>query len=1095
MAAAYPKCSKCGKRTPEIIFSKEGNKCMSCHHLEISSICNLPLITDGGGSGAVNSTGFKKLSRKTEKKVLRIYLPDKTSSVISQSLQTVFLADFSGSMNNYCRFFNSSSIIQKLFTLKEINLSVIPFGSSRLQGTASNGIGGYFGLGRRTTPYIIKSHQEFNQHNHCEWKTYTIQINNINKLSEKTQVLIFHGDGMFSDPNFSKHIQTLAEEGYLDNLTHFIITFSYNTSQHDKTSLIDNLKIVLAQFPHIGIQVDVISCIHQNDTESIMNKVLPIISSYQNTFNIPKDIDNKDICKIGNIIAYHKEVTATQLASYLREKPLICAQLFEAIKNIIMVNPELLVSKDSVWPTIHKVLHIIYHESGEYSKFIQDYKRELKKKGETKHIDMISKLIKSSYQDTAEFNKLMKYIAPYIIGFMVSPNNWNPDDIIDAIRQKTSILWKAQEIIPTSKVVSCDISSFNYLKNTMPGMPIIKDGSPLHIYRKALRLFWTQWTKAPMSPFLTWLCCITILTKIECEVEPPIVKMIKNAIFNDENYTIKMLCMSEDGIDAEKQPLLFNVAITSMLGNILHNYTKEFFPITFGEQEGETTVSMHKIKEQILIWKQVRKIQMVVKALQDFKYSITNYPIEVVVKGSGGSSIATSNTLMVGQVVVYTKSWQGEPWINLPTIGIVLKYTQFISNNGKICYEYIIQQLDDTEWCGKLFLKYDYIKHEDTRVHITNEKGIQNLELLIIASPLTNSEGYIIEAALPEYYAKITEINKYLMDLKETSYFTKDHIKIAGEREKVLRQIKSILGTKKAVTITEHIEVPIGKNTICQILPVQNNANVRQLVKSGANPSMTQIIELMDAPINTEEDISNYKTFNYKHIDNVFYTITITPEIYEDIIKEFEKLMIEKYGGGIQILTSIDCCVCLDEFPYSIKEFEDKIHTPKCGHKLCIECKNGIQKVYYPHGDVKQVLDMDNCCPQCRVPFVHIDERINKLYDTYKELPSEYVFMVCESLKCNNCIFSQPSAECGGTQEAFHIYCEECRKPAPDMKKCPSCDTMVQWTGGCDHITCRCGIHWCFVCENEFTEYNIYNHMETTHGGIYNTQGIMNEID
>jgi len=331
------------------------------------------------------------------------------------------------------------------------------------------------------------------------------------------------------------------------------------------------------------------------------------------------------------------------------------------------------------------------------------------------------------------------------------------------------------------------------------------------------------------------------------------------------------------------------------------------------------------------------------------------------------------------------------------------------------------------------------------------------------------------------------------MDLKGDGIFTRDYESIPGAREKVIKHVKSMLGTKKAQTITERITIPINKDNLCQILPVPNNVNIRKLVKSGANPSMEQIIELIDASINTEEEISNYRTFDYKHTDGVFYTITIVREIYTDIIKQFEKLILEKYGGGIQILTSIDCCVCLEEFPYSIKDFEDKIYTPICGHKLCIECKNDIQKTYIPHGETKQVLDMDNCCPQCRVAFKHTDERINKLYSIHKQLPSEYVFMVCLSEKCNHCIFAQPSPECGGGAEALHTYCDECRKPAPDMKKCPSCDTMVQWTGGCDHITCGCGAHWCFVCETEFTSATIYNHLSTEHGGLYSTQTLMNQ--
>jgi hypothetical protein len=29
---------------------------------------------------------------------------------------------------------------------------------------------------------------------------------------------------------------------------------------------------------------------------------------------------------------------------------------------------------------------------------------------------------------------------------------------------------------------------------------------------------------------------------------------------------------------------------------------------------------------------------------------------------------------------------------------------------------------------------------------------------------------------------------------------------------------------------------------------------------------------------------------------------------------------------------------------------------------------------------------------------------------------------------------------------------------------CPNCSVLIERSGGCDHMTCRCGTHFCFVC-------------------------------
>ncbi|THU99183.1 hypothetical protein K435DRAFT_606196, partial [Dendrothele bispora CBS 962.96] len=53
------------------------------------------------------------------------------------------------------------------------------------------------------------------------------------------------------------------------------------------------------------------------------------------------------------------------------------------------------------------------------------------------------------------------------------------------------------------------------------------------------------------------------------------------------------------------------------------------------------------------------------------------------------------------------------------------------------------------------------------------------------------------------------------------------------------------------------------------------------------------------------------------------------------------------------------------------------------------------------------------------------------------------------------------------------------------VKRCPECRVWIEKTEGCNHMTCKCGAHICWVCMRIFTAQTIYGHMNEAHGGIY----------
>lgn len=80
---------------------------------------------------------------------------------------------------------------------------------------------------------------------------------------------------------------------------------------------------------------------------------------------------------------------------------------------------------------------------------------------------------------------------------------------------------------------------------------------------------------------------------------------------------------------------------------------------------------------------------------------------------------------------------------------------------------------------------------------------------------------------------------------------------------------------------------------------------------------------------------------------------------------------------------------------------------------------------------------------------------------------------VCESCKLYFCVVCK----------SWHSNDELCEKYDKLLKRCPKCGVPVAKNGGCNHIQCRCGAHWCYKCgAGPFVEGNqVYAHMTEAH--------------
>jgi hypothetical protein len=90
----------------------------------------------------------------------------------------------------------------------------------------------------------------------------------------------------------------------------------------------------------------------------------------------------------------------------------------------------------------------------------------------------------------------------------------------------------------------------------------------------------------------------------------------------------------------------------------------------------------------------------------------------------------------------------------------------------------------------------------------------------------------------------------------------------------------------------------------------------------------------------------------------------------------------------------------------------------------------------------------------------------------------------------------------GAPPEWGHWVCDHCKEKADEwvrrLKECPSCGTLTEKTGGCNHIYCTvpgCETHWCFSCKGKFNAQTIYSHMRDTHGGFFEAGDGEEDVD
>ncbi|KAK1690580.1 hypothetical protein BDP55DRAFT_575428 [Colletotrichum godetiae] len=217
------------------------------------------------------------------------------------------------------------------------------------------------------------------------------------------------------------------------------------------------------------------------------------------------------------------------------------------------------------------------------------------------------------------------------------------------------------------------------------------------------------------------------------------------------------------------------------------------------------------------------------------------------------------------------------------------------------------------------------------------------------------------------------------------------------------------------------------------------------------------------------------------------------------------------------ISTEAECCpVC-----WTTAENPLKV---KCGHVYCRDCFENFCKSSVSSGEsgIRCLADEGVCNAsfslqelQDCLPSITFEELLDSAVTNHiKRHPAEFRWcptpdcqtiyrptLLAKIFSCRGCskvICASCNVDHHGKTCAEHTYVTSGAAAAADrnfkkvkkqlgIKDCPRCNTSIQKSYGCNHMTCTaCKAHICWVCLEAFDDSKpCYDHMNRAHGGIF----------
>ena len=201
-------------------------------------------------------------------------------------------------------------------------------------------------------------------------------------------------------------------------------------------------------------------------------------------------------------------------------------------------------------------------------------------------------------------------------------------------------------------------------------------------------------------------------------------------------------------------------------------------------------------------------------------------------------------------------------------------------------------------------------------------------------------------------------------------------------------------------------------------------------------------------------NLSNHKSYNIKrykpqkelHHKRLSHVLDELEKLKPELIRKYEK----QYSTQMY---TFHCGICFAELPV-----EDIYIVKQCNHKYCKPC-------------FKEYLKSDLCSNQAAMcPHENCGTKIHVDYDIQQLLKSPQ--------SCN-----KPTKGCSQTPNGYDTinYNNIGNSLEQKIKSCPECHANTARLKGCNHIKCKCGTHWCWLCVEQIHKNKLMDHFGKLH--------------
>ena len=318
----------------------------------------------------------------------------------------------------------------------------------------------------------------------------------------------------------------------------------------------------------------------------------------------------------------------------------------------------------------------------------------------------------------------------------------------------------------------------------------------------------------------------------------------------------------------------------------------------------------------------------------------------------------------------------------------------------------------------------------------------------------------------------------------------------------------SVYGTEKSKSeavrlIEDHLDKLLQSDVKSFDIPLK---------KPGAPPGLMKLVVsqfgLDLEKLVQREGISGAALNVSKHV----LSLSSTPEAYKSVLEEIESFASSATCSTRDQEEIVECCVCWTELDSEGEVFK----LEYCGHSYCIEC------IQIQVTSTTAVFPLVCAADQCSQPLVIQDftalcRRVSytmqqlceaslrsyvasnpeevrncstpdcKMIYAVSEVGEKFFCGLCGVSVCTKChvqyhdnltcaMYQSLKREDGGIQKWI-------MEDSRNRKYCPNCHVGIEKIDGCNHVSCQCGVHICWVCLEFFNgSQDCYAHLQSAHG-------------